>query len=203
MIAIIDYKIGNKGSIKNMFKHLSEESIITDNPEEIAKADKLLLPGVGHFKMGMEYLNQSGLIPVIEKEVFEKKKPILGICLGMQLMTKHSEEGDTEGLAWVDAKTVKFKPKSNDLKVPHMGWNYVNIIKENELIPQTIQEKQRFYFVHSYCVQASDKSIEIAKTDYDGSFVSYFQKDNIYGMQFHPEKSHRFGMEVFKNFASL
>ncbi|MEN8880403.1 MAG: imidazole glycerol phosphate synthase subunit HisH [Polaribacter sp.] len=201
MIAIIDYKVGNLGSIENMLKKLGVEAIITNNIQEIEAAHKLILPGVGAFDEGMKKLKESGLIPTLDKMVKEDKKPILGICLGMQLMTKKSEEGSLSGLGWIDAEVIKFNLNDTSFKVPHMGWNYVNPVKENNLI-QT-EEHARFYFVHSYYVKCNKSEHILAKSHHGIEFVSVFQSDNIIGIQSHPEKSHKYGLSFLKKFKDL
>ena len=150
MIVIIDYGMGNLGSIHNMFRKLGVESIIASDPEKIAKADKLLLPGVGAFDHAMATLKALNLIPLLNKKVLEEKAPLLGVCLGMQLLTRRSEEGEMPGLAWIDAETVRFKfDNSNKLRVPHMGWNSVEIRKDDALF-RNMDAETRFYFVHSF-----------------------------------------------------
>lgn len=197
MIAIVDYGLGNLGSISNMVKKVGGKSLITSNLDEIKKAKKLILPGVGSFDNGMKQLRELGLIDILNKKVFEEKTPIMGICLGMQLMTKSSQEGNLSGLGWIDAQSKRFK--SDSLKVPHMGWNIVYQHKESKLFSQ-IDGEQRFYFVHSYFVDCKRDDDILTTTFYGHDFVSSFEKDNIVGVQFHPEKSHRFGMSLFKNF---
>lgn len=200
MIAIINYGLGNLASIQNMCRRLGIEAAITADPEVIRSASKLLLPGVGHFKRGMENLHSSGLKTVLDELVLNEKKPILGICLGAQLMTKHSEEGDVEGLGWVDASTVRFN-QANDhkMKVPHMGWSEITTTNSNPLW-QNLPESPRFYFVHTYHFLFTEKNEISATCHYSYDFVCAFQKENIYGTQFHPEKSHKFGMKVLENF---
>lgn len=202
MIVIIDYGLGNSMSVINMLKRLNQEACISNQKEVIQNASKLILPGVGHFKRGMENLEQRGLDKILNEEVLVKKKPILGICLGMQLMTKHSEEGDTKGLGWVDAETIKFENSQNkNLKIPHMGWNSVLVTKNNGLINK--DELQRFYFVHSYYVRCENEEDVLGTTDYITNFTSAFSDNNIYGVQFHPEKSHLFGLKLLENFSKL
>jgi glutamine amidotransferase len=203
MIIIIDYGIGNLASVLNMFKKIGVRDVtVSGKPEEIAAATKLLLPGVGAFDAGMNHLEQSGLVPVLNKKVLDEKTPILGICLGMQLLTKRSEEGVKPGLGWIDAETVKFNlDPALKLKVPHMGWNYINVNRENKLID--MQSKNRFYFVHSYYVKCFDESQSLATSHFGTDFTCMVNKDNIYGAQFHPEKSLKFGMKVLENFATL
>jgi glutamine amidotransferase len=203
MIAIINYGLGNLTSILNMYKRLGVEAIITADPEVIYKADKLILPGVGHFKKGMDNLKKSGLQPLLNKLVLNEKKPILGICLGAQLMTMHSEEGDVDGLQWINANTVRFKLEHlNGLKVPHMGWSDISI-KDNNPLWKDLPDEPRFYHVHTYHFKFNDSSCISATVNYGYVFVSGFHLNNIYGTQFHPEKSHKFGMKVLENFARL
>ena len=201
MIAIINYGLGNLSSILNMHKRLGIEAVITADFEVLEKAQKLILPGVGHFKKGMENLKESGLQPFLNKQVLENKKPILGICLGAQLMTKHSEEGDVDGLGWVDADTILFqKHRLGNLRVPHMGWGDIKISIENPLL-KNLPEDPSFYHVHSYHFNFTEPTEVIATTKYGYEFASAFQKENIFGTQFHPEKSHKSGMKVLENFA--
>lgn len=200
MIVIVDYGMGNIHSIYKALKRLNAEAIVSSSPKEVEKADKLILPGVGHFKRGMENLKSLNLISVLNKKVLEEKTPILGICLGTQLFTKHSEEGNVSGLSWIDAETIKLSPGSN--KVPHMGWNSIKIKKQNALF-SNISPKEQFYFVHSYHVLPKDKEIISATTNYGTEFVSSIHKDNIFGVQFHPEKSHSAGLQVLKNFVDF
>lgn len=203
MIAVINYGLGNLTSIQNMFRRLGIETQITLDREQIRKADRLLLPGVGHFKKGMENLYNSGLIELLNEEVLDKKKPILGICLGAQLMTKHSEEGDIDGLGWVDAQTVRFDTsKLGPLKVPHMGWSDIELTDESPLW-KGIADEPRFYHVHSYHFQFEVPSEVSAMANYGYPFACSFRKGNIYGTQFHPEKSHKFGMKVLENFSKI
>jgi len=203
MIAIINYGLGNLTSIQNMCKRLSIEAEITNDFDKIKKADKLILPGVGHFKKGMENLHSSGLKQLLDELVIEQKKPVLGICLGAQLMTKHSEEGDVDGLGWVDGSTVHFHDdKMNGLKVPHMGWSDITVTNQNPLW-SNLPEDPRFYFVHTYHFVFDSKDEVTATSRYSYDFACAFQKGNIFGTQFHPEKSHKFGMRVLENFNKL
>lgn len=202
MIVIIDYGMGNLGSIYNMIKKLGYNSVISSDIELIQQATKLVLPGVGAFDNGINNLNKYGIVPVLEKQVIEKKVPILGICLGMQLLTNSSEEGNCKGLGWINASTIRFKFEDSKMKVPHMGWNYVNIVRNNELFNDNTNES-RFYFVHSYYVVCHSPNDVVTTTKYGHDFTSSFQHENIYGTQFHPEKSHKFGMKIFENFLKL
>lgn len=201
MITIIDYGIGNLGSVFNMFKKVGAKAKITDDLKEIEQAEKLLLPGVGAFDKAMERINEGRLREILDHKALEEKTPILGICLGMQLLTEGSEEGSTPGLGWIPAKTIAFK-KENNLKVPHMGWNEVKVAQDCPLV-KGLPEEPRFYFVHSYYVQCNNADNVLLKTHYSLDFDSAIWKDNIYGAQFHPEKSHKFGMKLFDNFNKL
>jgi glutamine amidotransferase len=203
MLAIINYGLGNLTSIRNMCKRIGVEAEITGDPGVIGGAGSLILPGVGHFKKGMENLHASGLRQLLNRLVLEERKPILGICLGAQLMTAHSAEGDTEGLGWVDADTIRFREESlNGLKVPHMGWREITITADSPLWTGLPQEP-RFYFVHSYHFQFRRPAEVTATAQYGYGFACAFQKGNIFGTQFHPEKSHRFGMKVLENFCAI
>jgi glutamine amidotransferase len=203
MIVIIDYGIGNLASVLNMFKKIGVPDVkVSRDKEVIQQADKLLLPGVGAFDAGMNNLEQTGLIPVLNEKVLEQKTPILGICLGMQLLTKRSEEGVKPGLGWVDAETIKFNPDpALKLKVPNMGWNYIKVNRENKLVD--MESRNRFYFVHSYHVKCFDETQSLATSNFGTDFTCMVNKNNIYGAQFHPEKSLKFGMKVLENFAKL
>lgn len=201
MITILDYGLGNIASIANMIKKVGGKSIITSDINEIAKAEKLILPGVGAFKEGFKNLNEGGYINILNKKVLEDKIPILGICLGMQLLTRKSEEGNSKGLAWIEADTVKFdiSKLSARHKIPHMGWSDINIKKNKKLLGSSAQ-KSRYYFVHSYHVACDNISDIMCTANYGYEFVCGVQKGNILGVQFHPEKSHKFGMNLIRNF---
>jgi len=202
-IVIVDYGLGNLGSILNMLRYLNIEATISDNSSIINNAKKLILPGVGSFDNGIKNLKNSGIYDVLMQQVLVEKKPILGICLGMQLMTMNSEEGVEEGLGWIDAVTKKFdfSPDSG-LKVPHIGWNSIKEENPNIIINE-LENMSKFYFVHSYYVSCSKPLDEVCSTTFGIDFTSVFAKDNIYGCQFHPEKSHKYGMQLLKNFNSL
>jgi glutamine amidotransferase len=204
MIVIVNYGLGNLESIKNMLKKVGFESVISSNPEEIRKASKLILPGVGAFDNGMKNLHDLRIIPVLEEKVFEKRTPILGICLGMQLFTKKSEEGIMAGLGWINAETVRFQfqKEKETLKIPHMGWNTIKCKKESTLFQDPFPE-MRFYFVHSYHAVCQKGDDILTETHYGYDFTSSFQKENIIGVQFHPEKSHKFGMKLLRNFVEF
>jgi len=200
-IVIIDYGMGNLGSIKNMFHEVGIESIITSNPDKLRNAEKLILPGVGAFDEGMTKLKKFHLIPVLNDLVTKKKIPVLGICLGMQLMSQKSEEGKLPGLGWIKGETIKFNFAENkkNLKIPHMGWNSIDFVKKIPL-SENLPKNSQFYFVHSYHVVCQESGDVLFKTRYGFSFTSAFAHENIYGVQFHPEKSHKYGMQLLKNF---
>jgi len=202
LTTIINYNLGNPKSIKNMLSYLGIDAVISDDLNTLKSADRLILPGVGHFAHGMNQLNNLGFTDVIKEHALTQQKPILGICLGMQLMTNFSEEGDVEGLGLIDAQTKKFQLQDKSLKIPHMGWNEVSWQKESPIL-NSLSEKPRYYFVHSYFVECNNQNDVLGTTHYGQDFVSAFQHDNIIGMQFHPEKSHQFGMELLKNFTKL
>lgn len=205
MITIVDYSMGNLGSIQNMFKYLGIESSIESDIEKIKKASKILLPGVGSFDTAMKRINESDLKEVLNEKALNEQVPLLGICLGMQLLTNSSEEGTLSGFGWIPAKTVNFKDRINkQYKIPHMGWNIVEKSNQSILTDGFESfEECRFYFVHSYFVEVEDEKNSILKTDYGLRFDSAIQKDNIFGAQFHPEKSHKYGMKLFENFARI
>lgn len=184
-----------------MLKKIGAEAEITSDLRDISMARKLILPGVGSFDTGMESLEKNSLIPVLHERVILNKVPILGICLGMQLMTRRSEEGGRPGLAWIDAETIRFQPATPGVKVPHMGWNRVAVEKDSPLV-QSMPDHSRFYFVHSYYVRCNNSHDVLLTTAYGGiSFHSGFHHENIWGAQFHPEKSHKYGMHLLRNFA--
>lgn len=202
MITIVDYGMGNVGSVFNMLRKLRAKVQISNDKSEIANSDKLILPGVGHFDRGMDNLNASDLSSILSEQVLINKKPILGICLGMQMMTRGSEEGLQQGLGWVAADTVKF-PQSSTLKVPHMGWNQVKPSTSTKLFEYCPEEAERFYFVHSYYVRVDSTKDVAAYCSYGHDFVAAFEVGNIMGVQFHPEKSHFFGMNLLQRFVAL
>ena len=203
MITIIDYKTGNLGSIQNILKKIGEDSVITSDKDEIDQATKLILPGVGTFDTGMKNLSALDLIDVLNKKVLVEKTPVLGICLGMQLLSSGSEEGLLSGLGWIDALTFRFQFKDTmEYKIPHMGWNFIKPMKNSRLFDNMYPDA-RFYFVHSYFIRANDKDDILASTAYEIEFTSAVEKGNILGVQFHPEKSHKFGMKLLKNFVDF
>jgi imidazole glycerol-phosphate synthase subunit HisH len=202
MIAIINYNIGNLSSIKNMFKKIGVNVIISSNSEEIESAEKLLLPGVGHFDYCMQQFNLSGLRSIIEKKVLQQKAPILGICVGHQMLFKKSEEGVEQGLGWLNGNVMKFNPlrMPANYKIPHMGWSDITTHNKATLFKDI--GEPRFYMVHSYYAQC-DNSLVAGTAQYGYEFITAVEHENIFGTQFHPEKSHKFGMQLLKNFADL
>jgi glutamine amidotransferase len=200
MITIIDYGMGNLGSVANMIKKVGGKSVITSNKDEIKQAKKILLPGVGAFDNAVKNLKNLDLWDLIKEKALVEKVYIMGICLGMQLLTKGSEEGKLEGFGFIDAYTKKFKFEDNKLKIPHMGWNIVKLQKKSKLFQGMENQENRFYFVHSYAIKCYEEKDILTTTFYGYEFVSSFEKENIIGCQFHPEKSHKFGMALFKNF---
>lgn len=201
-VTIVDYGVGNVGSIQNMLKKVGARSTLAATPEEILAAKKLILPGVGAFDAGMDALVRLGLVDALRQKALEERIPVLGLCLGMQLMTGGSEEGTAPGLGWVKAQTVRFDAaQSPGLKIPHMGWNVVAPAKETPMLAGYPGDA-RFYFVHSYYVRCEDRSDPLLRATYGAtSFDAGFQHGNLIGVQFHPEKSHRYGMWLLKNFS--
>lgn len=202
MITIIDYGAGNIGSIENMIKKVGGKSRVTSNLDEIYDSEKLILPGVGAFDYGMRKLKEKGIDVALQRKVIEEKIPILGICLGMQLMTLKSEEGIEKGLGWFNAEVKKFQTTDEKIKVPHMGWNLINVNKKSRLFNELSIER-RFYFVHSYYVESNIETEVLSETNYINKFTSGLERDNIFALQFHPEKSHKFGMDVMLNFLNI
>ncbi|RZQ56290.1 imidazole glycerol phosphate synthase subunit HisH [Pseudidiomarina tainanensis] len=207
MITIINYGMGNLGSISNMFRYIGVESKVTSNLDEIRDAEKILLPGVGAFDAAMTKVNESGIREVLDYKTLEEKVPVLGICLGMQLLTARSDEGKLAGLGYIDAETKAFRGRiEREYRVPHMGWNVVNSNFERQcsLVDgfQNLDEV-RFYFVHSYFVEVHSSENSLMTCDYGLKFDCGIIKDNIMGVQFHPEKSHKFGMRLLKNFSEM
>jgi len=202
MIIIVDYGLGNLGSISNMLKKLGVTASVSSDISDIKKASKLILPGVGAFDSGMRNLQERKLVSVLNEKVCGDKVPVLGICLGMQLMGKRSEEGSLPGLGWVDTESIRFQfdGHNGNLKIPHMGWNTLSPIRHHKLF-DGLETENRFYFVHSFHVVCDHEENALAKTHYGFPFVSAIGRENIVGVQFHPEKSHRFGKRLLINFA--
>lgn len=202
MITIVNYGMGNLGSMLNMFKRIGIRASVESEPLRIGQADKLVLPGVGAFDAAMSIFNtRPELRYVLEHKVLTEKAPILGVCLGMQLLTRSSEEGLLPGLGWIPATTLRI-PRQFGLKVPHMGWNVATPSRES-VLTRNIGNDPRYYFVHSYAVHVDDPKYSLMRTTYGVEFDSAVGWENIYGVQFHPEKSHRFGMRILSNFAEL
>jgi len=204
MITIIDYGAGNIKSIQNMLKKIGVPSKLTNSAEEVLTAEKLILPGVGHFDYGIQQLRNSGLIDCLEKRVLEDKVPLLGICLGAQMLGNGSEEGCEKGLGWIDMDIVHFDTNriNKTHKVPNMGWNYINPAKDSVLL-RGLDQQARFYFVHTYHMKPNKKEDVLSYTTYGYEFSSAVSSGNIYGVQFHPEKSHKYGMQLLKNFTAI
>lgn len=205
MVAIVDYGLGNLGSIKNMLKVIGERSVVTSSFDEIHKADRIILPGVGAFDAGMGKLNDTGLSDILKSES-KNGKPILGICLGMQLLGRKSEEGKFSGLGLIpfenkrfDFSSISDKDFAKSLKIPHMGWDIVDFKQESPILAD-IEGQQRYYFVHSYHAVCDSPDNMLMECDYGYKFAAAVVKNNVYGVQFHPEKSHDFGMRLLENF---
>ena len=212
MIAVIDYDMGNVGSILNMLRKIGAPAKLTSNPSDLNAANGLILPGVGAFDQGVRNLQAKDLLGPLEECVIGHKIPILGICLGMQLLTKNSEEGNLPGLGWIDARTRRFKfiDDSNRLRIPQMGWNYItprrpvtttNPPLSNRLFAEADPES-KFYFVHSYHVDCADQNDVLATATYGYEFHAAIGRGNIAGTQFHPEKSLRYGLQLMRSFVN-
>lgn len=203
MIAIIDYRAGNVASLQSMLRKLGHESIVTHDHQAICDADRLILPGVGAFDYGMTQLAELGLVDLLRKLVYEGGKPFLGICLGAQLLTQRSDEGHLPGLGWFDAETVAFDQSrlGPRLRVPHMGWQELRPIQKDHQLFAGSDSEPRFYFVHSYHIVSRHSNDVLATAPHGYDFVAGLAKDHIAGVQFHPEKSHRYGMRLLDNFA--
>lgn len=199
-VSIVSYGLGNLGSVVNMLKRVGTESRLVSTPEEILDSDRLLLPGIGAFDTGMRLLNEEGLTPSI-KQFAATGKPLFGICLGMQLLLDGSEEGVESGLGLIPGTSERFV-EGPDLRVPHMGWNSVAPTRDDPLVAD-LEPDSRFYFVHSYKVVPTSDSDVLSTTGYGVPFASMIRSGNVMGAQFHPEKSHAFGMRVLTNFSAL
>ncbi len=203
-ILILDYGMGNLGSIRNMLKHIGVDTLISAEVSDIEAASKIILAGVGAFDAAMERIHAMNILKGLNRRVVEDRVPVLGICLGMQLMTERSDEGKAPGLGWIHGEAVRFRfnGSSPKMKVPHMRWNSVALKKESKLF-NDMPQMPRFYFVHSYHVICENESDVLTTTPYGDDFVSSIEKENIFGTQFHPEKSHKFGMKLLRNFSNL
>ena len=203
MITLIDYGVGNIFAFQNVYKRLDIPTKIAKNWQDLINAEKLILPGVGAFDAAIQQIDDGGFREVLTKKVLVNKTPILGICLGMQLLTEKSEEGVLKGLGWIRAETKKFDFGQNiERKIPHMGWNMI-IHQHKSPLTENLPDDPRFYFVHSYFVKCRNDSNVICTTPYGHDFHSIISCENIYGAQFHPEKSHKFGMKIFENFSKI
>lgn len=203
MIAVVDYSCGNTHAFINAFKYLNVDSVVASTIDEIENADKIILPGVGSFDYVMNNFNRSGLREIVEKKVLLDKIPILGICAGMQIFAEKSEEGKEKGLEWINGEIKVFNIEKINYrtKLPHMGWNIINPISDS--LFYGLNNQSRFYFVHSYYFHNFSSENCISTTHYAGFFTSAVKKNNIYGVQFHPEKSHDAGLQLLKNFSEL
>jgi glutamine amidotransferase len=202
IVGIVDYNMGNIQSVLNAFRFLNQEAVVVRRPDELTNVDKIVLPGVGAFGQGMDNLKAQGLIPALSHEVLERKKVFLGICLGMQLICEESFEfGHFKGLGWIPASVKRFEPELK-VRVPHIGWNTLNIRCHSALLAGDIDQKD-VYFVHSYYLGCADKDYVAATSFYGREFASVIAKDNIYATQFHPEKSQQTGLAILKNFINL
>jgi len=201
-IAIVDFGMGNLHSVQRKFIRIGARTTITSDPDVIGRSDKVVLPGVGHFQRAMENLRQMRLLEALN-DARARRIPVLGICLGMQLMANRSEEGDADGLGWLDAKIVRFKVDDTiRFKVPHIGWNETAQKKKSALF-KNIPDRAEFYFVHAYHLVANHEAIVLCETEYEYRFVSAVESENIFGVQFHPEKSHDVGESLLQNFIGL
>lgn len=204
MITIINYGLGNIRAFANVYKRLNINVAIASHKEELQKATKIILPGVGAFDHAMTLLNESGMRETLDDLVLNKKIPVIGICVGMQILAKSSEEGVLPGLGWIDASVKKFDESllKHKTRLPHMGWNTIRPVKPGGLL-ESFTDTSRFYFLHSYYFKCNDAGNESAVTNYGISFSCVVNTGNIYGVQFHPEKSHQNGIQLLHNFSTL
>lgn len=203
MVAILDYAMGNLGAHLNMMRKIGFTNVVvTSSGSVLERAEKIIIPGVGSFDAGMNNLRRLGIIDVLNYKVMEEKVPVLGICLGMHLFTMGSEEGSERGMGWIDTRVKRFEfgDDCSGLKIPHMGWNTVKLEKKYYLFDGMEREENRFYFVHSYHYSQGDEFETIASASYGYDFPAVIRKENIIGAQFHPEKSHKFGISFYRNF---
>lgn len=200
MIAIVDYDIGNLAAVSNMLRRIGFPSVITNKPEEIVQAKGIILPGNGHFDACMQNLRRTDLIPLLEELVLEGSVPLLGICVGAQMLGRGSEEGAEPGLGWLDMDVLRF-PALPGLRVPHMGWDQVRVARDGNPLTQGFNAETRFYFVHSYYMKPDNSQDVLLYSNYGVEFAAGVARKNITGFQFHPEKSHRFGKQALSNFA--
>ena len=204
IIHIPNLSLGNTKSVVNMINRIGGKVIIADNPDELMEAKKIILPGVGSYDIGMRELHEGGWVTALNKLVIEEHVPILGICLGMQFFFNRSEEGSEKGLGWINGYLQKFvSNESEPIKIPHMGWNTVNVLKRDSLIQSEGLDETRYYFVHSFHAICEDRENLVATAFHGSDVVAAVEKNNIYGVQFHPEKSHRFGMDLLTKFLAV
>jgi glutamine amidotransferase len=203
-IAVVDYGVGNLGAIPNMLERLAAPVIITSDPEVLAEAERIILPGVGAFGAGMANLHARGLIPVLEERIVQASVPTLGVCLGMQLLFEGSDEANSPGLGWLRGRVVRFHSRGTEREqpIPHMGWAELDVQRESPLL-DNLGDEPRFYFAHSYHPEPADEEDIVATATYRYPFAAVVRRGNIHGAQFHPEKSHRFGLQLLKNFLQI
>jgi glutamine amidotransferase len=200
VITIIDYGSGNLLSVATAFRRLGAEITVSCQPADVLAAERIVLPGVGSLADGMNRLRETGVAGALERKVVQQRTPILGICLGMQMFSRRSEEGDAPGFGWIEAETRRFAPPADSpLKVPHMGWNEVRLARPHAIVRQ-VPSGACFYFAHSYHVVCDDPADVLATTDFGGEFTSAVQREHVFGFQFHPEKSHELGAQLIRNF---
>lgn len=204
MIALIDYGVGNIRAFLNIYRKLDIPVKIAKHVDDLDEVTKLILPGVGAFDHAIQQLEQSGMRPKLDELVLEQKVPVVGICVGMQMLAKSSDEGRLSGLGWIDAAVRKFDESkiSYTTHLPHMGWNDIEPVKENPIL-KGLETAAKFYFLHSYYFDCEDEQDVIARTEYGIEFSCAINRENIYGVQFHPEKSHQYGIQLLNNFANL
>jgi glutamine amidotransferase len=204
MIALVDYGLGNISAFANVYKRMNIPVVIAKNAAQLLEADKIILPGVGSFDYAMQRLNQSGIRETLDELVLINKIPVMGICVGMQMLAVSSEEGKLPGLGWIDGEVKKFDPLtfSQEACIPHMGWNDVKSVVKMQLF-ENLEQNARFYFLHSFYFHCNRSENVIATTDYGIQFSSAICSNNIYGVQFHPEKSHQWGIQLLKNFSKI
>ncbi|MCW8965554.1 MAG: imidazole glycerol phosphate synthase subunit HisH [Candidatus Pacearchaeota archaeon] len=204
MISIVDYGLGNILAFANIYKRLNIPARVVSSNAELESADKIILPGVGSFDWAMTQLNNSGMRETLDRLVQERSVPVMGVCVGMQMMAKRSDEGQLDGLGWIDAEVKRFDESTftQQTHLPHMGWNDVVSVVSHPLL-SGLETDARFYFLHSYYFSESDSGQVLTQTDYNGLYASSVHSDNVFGVQFHPEKSHHWGVRLLKNFAEM